>query len=148
MHILIVEDQDNMAVVMQRLIAPVRKAWPDCAVTWVITLAAAKHIIASTCPPDVTVLDLSLNDSSVDATIAQIPHMKENTAIIVVTGHYEVVPRIPEGIPIIKKDEGMSKSFALVVARAFLSRPNGPWAQADKAIERMKELEQQLTHVS
>lgn len=87
LHVLIVEDDTHMAEWVQEHIKPLRAAFPRATIEIVNTWLAAQAAIASDPPPNVTLLDLTLPDSTMHETIARVSIIEQRSAVVIITGH-------------------------------------------------------------
>lgn len=87
LHVLIVEDDSHMAEWVQQHIEPLRAAFPRAVIEIVSTWLAAQSAIACEPPPNVTLLDLTLPDSTMLETIARVSIIEQRSAVVIITGH-------------------------------------------------------------
>lgn len=85
LRILLVEDEQLIADVYERLLERLVSAFKGATITRVSTLSAAMEILRGLAP-DVTVLDLNLEDASHPATLAEISAISSKCPVVVVTG--------------------------------------------------------------
>lgn len=139
-RILIVEDDlDYMAKVMQTRISAIRSRFPDAIIqlspTWREGLALVREIPK----PDCVFLDLGLPDSEWRETLLNIDQFESHSPTIIVSGHSEETIRkflSNPHIEIIHKDETMWNKLLGAILRA-MQRGGDPLAEN---IQRMKEL--------
>lgn len=89
MRILIVEDDPGIIVVYQQKLERLIRAYPSAAVTFVTTLSEAKKIVMTPPFQDLVVADLTLPDATWQESVAAIPELSRNSALLVVTGQPE-----------------------------------------------------------
>lgn len=142
MRVLIVEDHENMARLMEASLQIILAAFPGSIVTITPSLAAAKETIRAN-PPDLIVLDLALSDSGLQQTLSEVHEMNKQSPLVIVTGNWQQMES-HEGASVVRKDDNLWKTFPLTIARALLGRPWGSWAKAEKAHDRMVEIENLL----
>lgn len=143
-HLLIVEDQEEMSLTMERLLEPLAIE----KITHVKSLAEARVVIAEEPPPDATILDLLLiaadgTSNTPEEVISAIPEFQKRTLVMIVTGYPDNAKNVT--IPVVGKDNRMTTNLPLTLARLLLSRT---WNKADAGFARLEAIERELSHAS
>lgn len=85
LKILIVEDDVPMWELITRLLQPLKVEFPTSEIVIIGSLFRAMEIINSVPAPDITLLDLKLNDSDPDDTIQHIKDIHSKCPVVVIT---------------------------------------------------------------
>lgn len=119
LHILIVEDQESMAFAISQKVANLREWFPSARITLCGRWADAAKVIFAEPPPDATLLDLSLPDSTMHETISRVEQIAERTAVVIITGHAreKVMEMLAENdVPVFTKNPSLFSGMALILA--------------------------------
>lgn len=139
--ILICEDDPNTVLLMERKIAPyLAGKFPDARIARTSSRRDADRIIGLEMPPDVTVLDLVLEDSSMQETIACVERFDSRTAVIIVSGHQKTKIEellVNSEVEILEKKPGFLEVLVSAIARAVV---RGSKKRASARLSRMAEL--------
>lgn len=143
--ILIVEDEEQMAGLLAKVVQPLMKHWPKCKVIFARTLKDAMLTIAASPPPSIVLLDLTLTDSQRQNTISKIEQMEERSPLIIVSGsaREEIMALLNDReVEIISKDDALSSGNFLVLAilRVIKLWNEKKWLDFDAKIVRMREI--------
>lgn len=87
LHVLIVEDDQLLAKLIEHHVGPIREAFPDAIVTVVHEWLDARQYLEQEPAPNVVLLDLSLPGSELLETIARVDALEERSALVIITGH-------------------------------------------------------------
>lgn len=107
MRILIVEDSQPIQILLERIVKPLMAEFPGSTIIISNTLAGALVHLSEMPYPDIALLDLTLDDATIEQTIASIPRMQETCPVAIVTGHSKEKVKELLGdieVPIIEKD--------------------------------------------
>lgn len=145
LKILIVEDEQPVADVLERLVAPLKDSFPGSQVILATRMADALEIIGSIPSPDITLLDLSLPDSSIEETIGRLRDIEAVCPVVIVTGHAteRVIAMMGDlKVPVIDKSIALFESNFLVraIVRVVEAWQKNRWARIDRNLNRMKEM--------
>lgn len=138
-HVLIVDDERDVAEWVERCQQPIRDTFPGAkiqkAYSWVDFRdsngqfhTGAKTIIFSDPPPTIVLLDLTMPDSDAMTTLSQVPAIEDRSALLLVTGRSrEEVEGIlfPRKVEILSKSEEgsmMPKTILAAMIRALKRR--------------------------
>lgn len=89
MRILIIEDLNEMADYISKLLDPIRREFPGSTITIVHDFEAAKVVIQSSPPPDVFLLDLTLPPMNAEETLSRLHEIEGRSPYVILTGHTE-----------------------------------------------------------
>lgn len=87
LNILIVEDDPVMGPYIIAEVSALRTKYPDATLTLVRTKESALRIVRDNFPPDAVLLDLTLEDSGFEETLASVDEIDERSAVVIITGH-------------------------------------------------------------
>lgn len=132
-RVLIAEDDKITRELMLRWLA----SFQDAEFSITSKLSEVLDAIRGANPPDIILLDLTLEDSGSIKTAAAIAEMSQHSTVLVITGNPDP-PKLD--VASLIKDGKFFTSLPAAIARALLSRPNGQWAKAEDSLERMKKL--------
>lgn len=127
LYILIVEDSETVAAVIERTIGRLREWFPDAVIQAVTSWADAIRYINADPAPDLTLLDLTLPDATMHESIARVKHLEERTAVVIITGQKrETVEErlIDSEVEILEKNPSLWAGDGIIraMARAMLRR--------------------------
>lgn len=88
LHILIVEDSDAVSMAIAKMVRPLIGHFPDSKVTIVTSLRAALKIIfgEDQAAPDITILDLNLDDAAMGETVTHLDSIADHTPLVIISG--------------------------------------------------------------
>lgn len=142
LRVLIVEDEPNVAVMLELIIAPILKEWPNSTITKVRSFAEAEKIINSLPFPDVAIVDLTLPDSSMEQTIKNLSTLNARCPVVIITGHpREALIRLglPFDAPVVFKNDEINPNVIVnAIARALILYRQTEWDRLETSIHRMK----------
>lgn len=146
MHILIVEDENTMSMIMSKIVGPIVENFPNSTIQIATHLYEALDVVARTPAPDIVLLDLSLPDSTMENTIAKLTQIEDRSPVVIVTGHAResleslLAGRDTEFIQ--KQDADFFKSGYIIgiILRVLQRRKRRDFEQMDTNIERMRTL--------
>jgi CheY-like chemotaxis protein len=118
LKILIVEDESAFSEILVKFLHPLKREFPDAEIIIAPTMARAIEIINSVPTPDITVLDLTLADSTPAETIDKIKLIQDKTPVLVLTGL--ITPEDKEKIA--KLGVEVLDKFSMIESRNFMSK--------------------------
>lgn len=152
LRVLIVEDEEAVSGRIAELIQPLLAAFPGSMVTIVRSKAEAWRTIDKIPAPHVVLLDLALEDSFIDDTIASVEAMEERSAVVIVTGssRERVMKTLKsKTAEIIEKTDfilsGEPSLLVGAIARAMSGWRKRRFERLDALIARAKVVERDLT---
>lgn len=150
LHILVMEDEEPIRILIDRIVTPLRAAFPECVVTMTTSRAEA-HAILAKCPtPDVAVFDLRTPQDTVLQTIADLAVVEKVCPVVVITGHAteQQMREIADmGIEVIeKRGLGFGAMLVRAIARAIDRGFRARHAALEANIARIREIVTLLTH--
>lgn len=153
LKILIVEDEEPMALLIERIVKPLMGHFPGSQVIFAHSMKIALEIIATFPAPSVALLDLRLPDSDIDQTIAKLDAFEDRCPVVIVTGYAEgQVRTLLEGrnIGMITKDDALSQPGMLLrmITWAAERWHAGRYERVLRDINRMKEIVKNATAYS
>jgi len=86
MKILLVEDEDGIGVVLNKLLGPIRERYPGAVVAWEKTMEGARKHLRTIPLPAVIVWDLLLPDSTLPMTVAAVRTIHPFSPSVIFTG--------------------------------------------------------------
>lgn len=126
LHILIVEDDEGVSRLLSgKLASALEEEFPGVRISRTGSRQDAERIIAMEEPPDATVLDLVLTDSTLEQTIGVVKAFEKRTAVVIITGHRkEKVEELllDSAVEVVEKTPGMWGSITRAVVRAILRK--------------------------
>lgn len=151
LRILVVEDCENMAHFIGRILDPLRAAFPGCSVVYKGSMADALLVIAELPHPDVIVLDAKLPDSTISETISRLKELDEKHPVVVVSAiansqEIELITKL--GIEFVTKtvERGFIDLLRSAILRTLLRGHERKRSKLDADIERIHELVDLLQH--
>jgi CheY-like chemotaxis protein len=144
LKILIVEDEEPMAQLLEKLVKPLRQHFPNSEVILANRMEQALSILSTFPSPDVMLLDLTLPDSTLEQTIAKIDQIEGQCPVVLVTGHAreKVLKLLGRDIPIVEKAPAMLETNILVrvIVKAVEVWQASRWSRITRNLNRMKEI--------
>lgn len=145
LRILIVEDELPMQEALSLIIDPLLKHFEGSSLTKTGSLTEAMAIISKYPYPDIVILDLTLNDSGMEATIAKLDDIEERAPLVIVTGYQvefvETLIKSARKYEIISKhDKSLASRLISAISSVLSSRYQRDYTEQVKRIERMQEI--------
>lgn len=147
LRILIVEDEHSVVMLLERVLEPLLKRWPNSKIIAVRKLVEAFEIIKNFPYPDIILLDLTLIDSTLENTISRIDEMEGNAPVVVITGHskHEVESLMKDHqTPVVYKDESLAGGSGLIagMVKAMTYFQGKNFRDINSNINRMRQLQE------
>lgn len=144
MRILVVEDDEGMGIVISHRLRMLRDKFPESEIVLVTTMDAARKQLAGIPWPDIVIADLTLPDSTLEATVAAMREVDRYSPVILLTGNPSGArAALIDGdeMEIVSKDGGTFTGPNLfeAIARAWI-RFCGRNDRLRQNIDRMREL--------
>lgn len=133
-HILVVEDDLAIQVLIERTVNVLLKAFQGSMITPVPNWTDALVVLSRDDPPDVAVIDLGLPDSVIEDTISRLKEVEAVCPVVVVTGcaDAETIKIIESmGIEVIMKSPDFTLRIVRAIGRLLISRKT---KHAEKAL--------------
>lgn len=141
LKILIVEDEVPMWELIVRLLQPLKIEFPSAEIIIIGSLTRALEIINSIPAPDITLLDLLLNDSNPDNTIKKIREIHSKSPVVVITNQATKenilkIQKLGLGIKIIEKlDLVKGNNLMKIILNTISAWRNDWWYRIQKERE-------------
>ncbi len=146
LRILIVEDDDASQAIIERILRPIKEAFPDAITTKIKSLIALKEQMNQEPPQDIILLDLGLIDSLPQNTLDQIQWIENHAPVVIITG-YEIdfIRKLLDGrhneIEIIhKQDMGEPGIIIGAIVRAISRKRVSKEQKVDQLLVKLKSL--------
>lgn len=140
LDVLIVEDNDLYAEIIERLVEPLRSHFGQCTIRKVSTLAAALKEAQRIPPYDIILLDLTLPDSTIEETINKISELESHSAVVIVTGNPAARAKMPEDRPTVLIEKNIPGIGGLIIESIVKAISNWKWRKTERDINRLQDI--------
>lgn len=132
-HILIIDDEASIYSLLDKILLPLVKKWPNSEITKVKTKEKAFAILQKYPLPDIVLHDLKLPDSGIEETLKTLDEVEDKSPVLVLTGYdinwvRSLITYRTKHLEILSKDDILKDGFlinAIINAISKWSKPKG-----------------------
>lgn len=125
LHILVIEDDREIQVLIERTVNVLLKAFHGSVITPVATWTEALTALSAKDKPDVAIVDLGLPDSEPSVMVSNLQQIESVCPVVVVTGHAseaDILAIRQMGIEVILKREGFAAQIVRAISGILISQ--------------------------